>query len=100
MTQADGMAGRVKSSSKSLDGERVHVKVYAPYKVYFDGEALSISAVNETGPFDILPRHHNFMTLLVPGDIVVRTDRGQEKFAIQCGIMHVKADRVVVFLDV
>lgn len=83
-----------------IDDKHMHVKVYAPYKVYFDDDALSISAVNETGPFDILPQHHNFMTLLSPCEIFVRTDRGDEKFAIQRGIMHVKADQVIVFLDV
>lgn len=79
---------------------KMHVKVYAPFRTYFDDIAESISAVNETGPFDILPRHHNFMTLLNAGDVIVRTDRGEEKITISRGIMHVKADRVVVFLDV
>lgn len=79
---------------------KMYVKVYAPFKVYFDGLANSISAINDTGPFDILPRHHNFMTLLSPCDIIVRTDRGEEKIPITRGIMHVKADRVIVFLDV
>lgn len=80
--------------------DKMYVKVHAPYKVYFDGTANSISASNATGPFDILPHHHNFMTLLVPGDVVVRTDKGEEKTTISRGIMHVKADRVTVFLDV
>ena len=79
---------------------KMHVKVYAPFKVYFDGEASSISAVNDTGPFDVLQKHHNFMTLLNEGDIVVRSDQGEERVKITRGIMHVKADDVVVFLDV
>ena len=78
----------------------MHVKVYAPFRVYFDGEAESISAENATGEFDILPRHHNFMTLLSPCEIVVRYDGKEEKIKISRGIMHVKADKVVVFLDV
>lgn len=82
------------------DGKTMHVKVYAPFKVYFDGPAQSISGLNDTGPFDILPKHHNFMTLLSTGDIIVRTSSGEEKIAITRGIMHVKADDVVVFLDV
>jgi F0F1-type ATP synthase epsilon subunit len=86
--------------SGSASSDTMHVKVYAPFKVYFDGEAESISAVNDTGPFDILPRHHNFMTLLNACDIVVRTERGEEKVSITRGIMHVKADQIVVFLDV
>ncbi len=79
---------------------KMYVKVHGPYKVYFDGLADSISAINDTGPFDILPRHHNFMTLLTPGDVIIRSPSGEEKFTITRGIMHVKADRVIVFLDV
>ncbi len=78
----------------------MHVKVYAPFKVYFDGDAQSISAVNATGPFDILGQHHNFMTLLSAGDIIVRTESNEEKISITRGIMHVKANDIVVFLDV
>lgn len=78
----------------------IHVKVYAPFKVYYDGQADSISAVNTTGPFDILGKHHNFMTLLSPGDIIVRSGEREEKITITRGIMHVKADDIIVFLDV
>jgi len=88
------------SDTKPVDGKTMHVKVYAPFKTYFDGIANSISATNATGPFDILPKHHNFMTLLSEGDIIVRTDSGEERVPITRGIMHVKADDVVVFLDV
>ncbi len=88
-------AGQGTATSKSM-----HVKVYAPFKVYFDGTATSISAVNDTGAFDILPQHHNFMTLLNEGEIVVRSDKGEDRVAVTRGIMHVKADEVVVFLDV
>ncbi len=78
----------------------MHVKVYSPFNVYIDQDADSISAVNNTGPFDILPQHHNFMTLLNPGDVVVRTANVEQKIHISRGVMHVKADSVIVFLDV
>ena len=78
----------------------MHLKIYSPYKVYFDGEALSISAESATGPFDILPKHHNFITLLEPCDAVVRTPSREETIRISGGVMHVKADDVIVFLDV
>jgi F0F1-type ATP synthase epsilon subunit len=79
----------------------LHIKVYSPYKTYFDEMAGSISAVNNTGPFDILPKHHNFLTLLNPCELSIRLLNGEEvKIKISRGIMHVKKDQVVVFLDV
>jgi F0F1-type ATP synthase epsilon subunit len=88
------------TAAAEAQGQTMHVKVYAPFKTYFDGTASSISAVNGTGPFDVLPKHHYFMTLLSPCEVVVRTQQGEERILISRGIMHVKSDDVVVFLDV
>lgn len=79
----------------------MNVKVYAPFQVYFEGEAYSVSAVNATGPFDILPQHHNFLCMLVPCLLVVQPVEGTKKtIKIHRALMHVKADKVVVFMDV
>lgn len=78
----------------------LQVKIYSPFKVYYDSSAQSVSAVNETGPFDILPQHHNFLTLLNPCDVVVRSAGGEQHLRIARGIMHVKKNVVTVFLDV
>lgn len=80
---------------------RMAVKVYAPFKVYFEGDAYSVSAVNDTGPFDILPRHRNFLCMLVPCTLTVQPVEGEKKtIKIHRALMHVKADRVAVFVDV
>jgi F-type H+-transporting ATPase subunit epsilon len=90
-----------KPAASSGGKPSMNVKVYAPFKVYFEGPAYSISAASATGPFDILPHHHNFITLLLAGDVVIRPMSGSEqKVRISGGVMHVKQDDVVVFLDV
>jgi F0F1-type ATP synthase epsilon subunit len=79
----------------------MQVRVHAPFRVYFDGPAVSLSAVNETGPFDILPHHKNFMTLLQPCELTIRIlDKPNFTLKVTRGVMHVKADQVTVFLDV
>ncbi len=83
------------------DDNTLQVKIYAPFRTYYEGPASSFSAVNATGPFDILPRHKNFMSLLVPCNIVVRApQRPDFTMQIERGVMHVKANKVIVFLDV
>ena len=83
------------------DTPTMSVKVYAPFQVYFEGEAVSVSAVNGTGPFDILPRHRNFLCMLVPCTLTVQPAEGPTRsIKIHRALMHVKADRVVVFMDV
>lgn len=89
-------SGAGKTGAVTMD-----VKIRSPFHDYYDGPAFSVSAENATGPFDILPRHHNFISLLLPCDLVIRTtNQGEQKIRISGGIMHVKADELIVFLDV
>lgn len=76
------------------------VKVYAPFKVYYEGEAYSLSAKNDTGPFDILPKHHNFLCMLLPGELIIETPAGQKIIKIHRALLHVKADKTTIFMDV
>lgn len=84
----------------TADGsETIYVKVYSPFKTYFDGFAKSVSALNVTGPFDILPRHKNFLTLLTPCELVIRAAQ-EQKMKITRGVLLVRRNEVTVFLDV
>jgi F0F1-type ATP synthase epsilon subunit len=87
-----------KGSSKAA--AVMHVRVASPFKTFFDSNALSLSGENATGPFDILPRHHNFISLLNECELAIKTHTGVTKVRISGGIMHVKADQVIVFLNV
>lgn len=89
-------------SKKEENGElSMKVKVYSPFRDYYDGQAFSLSAENTTGPFDVLPKHHNFISLLMPCELVVRSVKdGDRKIKISGGIVHVKSDKATVFLDV
>lgn len=80
--------------------DQLQVKIYAPFKTYYDGAANSVTATNDTGKFDILPRHHSFITLLNSGSVTVRNDKGEDLIRIERGIMHVNQNNVTVFLDV
>jgi F0F1-type ATP synthase epsilon subunit len=88
------------ATQEQLGATEMLIKVYSPYQVYFDDRAKSISAINDTGPFDILKGHRRFLTLLQPCELVIDSEKGEERIKISHGIMYVKEDRVVVFLDV
>ncbi len=79
----------------------LQVKIYAPFQVYYEGPADSLSATNDTGPFDVLSQHKNFMSLLKTGEVVVR-QKGRPDYSlkIEKGILHVRQNKVTVFLDV
>jgi len=87
-------------ATKHTGKPTIEVKVYAPFKVYFEGSALSVSAINATGPFDVLPGHHNFLCMLVPCVLSIQTPDGPQTVKVNRALMNVKANRVVVFMDV
>ena len=79
----------------------MQVRVQSPFRDYYDGLAYSLTAENATGTFDILPHHHSFISLLLPSELIIRTARaGELKIRISGGVLHIKADQVIVFLDI
>jgi F0F1-type ATP synthase epsilon subunit len=77
------------------------VKMYTPYKTFYEGDAVSISALNDTGEFDVLAGHHNFITMLKPCTVMIQLpDKTKKEIPIARGLMHVRSDKVIVFLDV
>lgn len=103
-SEADASVSGASSLEKDKnpgDGKTIDkVKVYSPFHVYYDGSAISVSAENLTGPFDILHGHKNFMSLLTPCEVIIRHERGEDKIKIDRGVMHVSEDEVFIFLDV
>ncbi len=75
-------------------------KIFSPLETYFDEAALSLSAENDTGPFDILAGHANFLTMLTPCTIKVRTPHGITNLPIQRGVLHVRDDSATVYLNI
>ncbi len=96
------VSGSDAPAADGKDGKKLimKIKIYAPFKVYFEGEGYSISGLNETGPFDILPHHHNFLCMLVPCELVIQTPFDVKRIKITRALMHVKAEQVTVFVDV
>ncbi len=77
---------------------KLHVKVISPAQTYYDGQALSVSAVNKVGPFDILADHANFFSLLTGGDIVVNTGQQTLRFPVTHGIVRATNNAITLFI--
>ena len=76
------------------------VKIRSPESTLFDGEAKSVSSINEKGRFDVLPQHAHFISLI--RDLLVIYDQ-QDKLKtikIDSGVMRVLDNKVDVFLGI
>ena len=76
----------------------LHVKVLSPTQAFYDGPAMSVTANNKVGAFDILVGHANFFSLLTEGDVVVDTGAQKLSFPITRGIVKVHENSVVLFV--
>jgi F0F1-type ATP synthase epsilon subunit len=82
------------------DQKRFRVKIFSPYQTYYVGEAVSLTANNATGPFDILPGHINFFSLLTNGTVILNTGFQRLEFPIARGILRMTLDELTLFADV
>lgn len=74
------------------------VKVMSPTQTFYDGPAVSVSAVNKVGPFDVLANHANFFSLLTEGNIVVNTGTQVLTFPTSHGIIKVHSNKIALFI--
>ncbi len=81
------------------DTPLLNVIARAPFQVYYEGPAEVISAVNKVGPFDILPGHADFFSVLKPCEITIETAKDPVVFPIQSGIVTVRDNEVMLFVN-
>lgn len=79
---------------------RLNVIARAPFHKYYEGPAHMVSATNPVGNFDILPGHADFFSVMSPGRVVIETDKDAVSFEITNGIVTVRGDEVVLFVNI
>lgn len=76
------------------------VTVKDPERTAFEGNAKAISSFNTTGPFDILPYHANFISIIKDTVIIHKEDGSQEKIALQEGIVKAHEDTIHILIGI
>lgn len=82
-----------------LSDSVLNVIARSPFHVYYEGPAQVISAKNEVGQFDVLPSHADFFSVMSPGNVVIETDSDVVSFIITNGIIAVRDDEVMLFVN-
>lgn len=80
--------------------EKLNVAARSPFELYFEGEAVALSASNRIGAFDILPGHADFFSMLEPGEIIITPDGGDPvKIDAKNGILTVRDNQAYLFVN-
>lgn len=77
----------------------LNVIARAPFNVYYEGPAQSVTSTNKVGQFDILPGHADFFSMLTPGEVIIETDKDPVSFPISSGIITVRDNEVLLFVN-
>jgi F0F1-type ATP synthase epsilon subunit len=78
----------------------IHLTVMSREYVIYDGMVGAITSMNDTGEFDILPFHQNFISLIKQKLVFSPLTGDPTQVAMDYGILHVNRNRVRVFLGI
>lgn len=67
---------------------------------FSEEEVKAISSVNEKGPFDLLPMHENFISIIKDKVILHKTGGGSKQIDLERGVLKIFKNEVHIFLGI
>jgi len=67
--------------------------------ILYNGQAKAISSINKKGPFDILPLHTNFISLIYKTIKINSSGKKIKEFKLNTGVLRVKNNTAEAILD-
>jgi F-type H+-transporting ATPase subunit epsilon len=75
------------------------LEIVTAERMVYSEEVSALIAWGVEGQLGILPHHAPLMTLLQPGDLMIRKDKEEEYLALGGGFMEVRPDKVIILAD-
>jgi F-type H+-transporting ATPase subunit epsilon len=75
------------------------LEIVTAEKMIFSDDVSAVLAWGVEGQLAILPHHAPLMTMLQPGDLMIRKDKEEEYVVISGGFLEVRPDKVIILAD-
>src|SRR4030042_4629836 len=75
------------------------LEIVTAEKMVFSDEVSALIVWGVEGQLGILPHHAPLMTMLQPGDLVIKKEKEEEVLAISGGFLEVRPDKGIVLAD-
>ena len=75
------------------------LEIVTAERMVFSDEVSALIVWGVEGQLGILPHHAPLMTMLQPGDLVIKKEKEEEVLAISGGFLEVRPDKVIVLAD-
>lgn len=90
-----------KNEENNRPGEgSLSVQILSPNGVIWQGNAYAVSSENSQGPFDLLPEHAHFISMVNKKPIQVSTESGAETFTFDTSVIRLIDNEVKIFVDI
>lgn len=75
------------------------LKFVTPQRVLFEAEIDSVSVMTPDGQITVLPNHVALLTVLSPGEIVIKRAGKPEPLVVSGGFLEIAKNEVVILAD-
>jgi F-type H+-transporting ATPase subunit epsilon len=75
------------------------LEIVTAERMIFSDDVSAVLAWGVEGQLGILPHHAPLMTMLQPGDLMIRKDKAEEYVVISGGFLEVRPDKVIILAD-
>lgn len=97
--QQQGQQAQPQATEPAAAPETIHVMVRNRKQVLFEDDVTAITSRNDTGIFDVLPEHSNFISV-IKEKVLLRKSNGENyEIILSNGIMKVKNNSVKCYID-
>lgn len=79
--------------------KQFNLKLIAPDGVKYDHQVSSVSLPTPSGQITILPNHEPLISLLAPGEIILKIDGKEHILATEGGIVEINNNLVKILAD-
>jgi len=83
----------------NLSEDKIKITVRNRTAILFDDFVKSVTSKNDTGEFDILPTHSNFITLITSPLVLRKVDGEKKEIKFSNGILKVKDNNIHCYID-
>lgn len=77
----------------------MHLEIITPDEKVFSGEVKSANFPGGKGPFEVLVNHAPLISTLDKGKILINSEKGEESFNVDGGIVEVLNNNIIVLAE-
>ncbi|MFH1173004.1 MAG: F0F1 ATP synthase subunit epsilon [bacterium] len=77
----------------------IKFKIITPEKVVYESEISQVTLPTEQGEITVLPNHLPLVSVLRPGELIIKKDGQEIPLAVSGGFVQIKKNELVVLAD-